>query len=151
MVANLHLMSRGLFVQIVDQVRALPLEDALVLRQASLVLLAHEMLATFHRSSSLASLAFKVDYSPESDDDRYEVSARNGFFELVGDDTPPREHGLRDTIAPLELMSSGTYVLHRTDPLVQLSLADSGRSDGFVHYRIVHRLATELDMHFAFP
>ena len=150
MVQNLNLLLRSGYQLALKTVRQLPAESATVLRQAALQLIAYDLLAVFHRSEATA-VHVKVDYSPENAEDRYEVSARNGFFDIDGDTRSAQEHGLRDTNMPLELMSSEVFSLHRDDPLVQLSLSDDPPADRLLHHRVVQQLATELDIFFPFP
>lgn len=152
MTKSLNMLLRVAYERAFATVRELAPEKATILRQAALQLIAFEMLTVFHRAPHVWAISVKVDYSPENEVDRYEVSARNGFFALHGDTTAsPGSYGLVDSHMPLELMSSGEFTLRRDDVLVHLSLTDASGADRLLHHRVVQQLATELDIHFPFP
>lgn len=151
MATDIHFTHRVGYVGSLEVLRKLPPEDALVIRHTGLLLLAHNLLATFHRVPRATAIEVEVDYSPASSDDRFAVSARNGFFKVVGDACRPSDHQLIDAILPLELMGNVTWVLDRAHPLVQQSLADADGRDRALHHRLVHQLALEIDLAFPTP
>ena len=151
MVQDLHHALRSGFARALAVLRMLPSEQGGFIRRIGFLLVAHDLLGAFHRSSGLRAIDVRCDYTPENPEDQYEVSARNGFFTLHGDEREPHEHHLVDAVLPLELMSSGTFTLQRADPLVQLSLADLQGRDRALHQRIVHQLSLELDQAFEHP